>query len=158
MIWILVAGILIFIGIVGTVAPFLPGPPLVLGGLLVYGAASDFANFSGWVMGIFVGLTAFTFIIDFLGPATGARSSTGSRYGALGAIVGTLLGVMTLGPIGIVLGPVIGAFLAELYVSQNMQQAAAVARGAFLAFLIGTAIKLGVVFAMAGYFIYLLFQ
>lgn len=153
-IWTIVSAVLILVGAIGTVAPFLPGPPLVLGGLILYGVVTDFENFSGWVLGVFIILTILTFVLDFFAPALGVRSS---RKGAIGALLGTVLGVVLLGPIGIVLGPLIGAFIGELLATRNTQTAAHAAWRAFLAFLIGTAIKLGVVFAIAGYFIYLVF-
>ncbi len=154
-IWTITSGVLILVGILGTVAPFLPGPPLVLGGLLLYGAVTDFANFSGWVIGVFVFLTILAFVLDFIAPAIGVRSS---HMGTVGAFIGTVLGVAFFGPLGIVIGPLLGAFLGELFHSNDAAHAAQAAWRAFTAFVIGTAIKLGVVFAMAGYFVYLLFQ
>lgn len=158
MIWTVISGILIFAGIVGTVVPLLPGPPLVLGGLLVYGLATDFVNFSGWVIGVFIALTMLTFCIDVFAPALGASKAKASRYSVLGAIIGVIFGVAVFGPVGIVLGPLVGAFVVEYFVSQNFQHSLRVARGALVAFLVGTVVKLGIVFSMAGYFVYLLLQ
>jgi len=154
MLWPIVSGILILIGIVGTVAPFLPGPPLALAGLLVYGFATGFAGFSGWVIGIFIALTVLTFLIDLFGPALGAAGRRASRPAMFGSVLGTVLGVF--GPLGIVIGPLLGAFLGEFFLTGNPADASRVAGRVFLAFVIGTAVKLGIVFAMAGYFVYLL--
>ena len=156
MLWTIVSAILILVGIFGTVAPFLPGPPLVLGGLLVYGLATHFAGFSGWTIGIFVALTVVSFFVDLFLPALGARGKRVSHYTVMSAFLGTALGVLVLGPIGIIAGPILGAFLAEYLATWNVDAAMQVARKVLIAFVIGTALKLGIVFAMAGYFIYLL--
>src|SRR3989344_7635855 len=148
-IWTIVSGLLILSGIVGTILPFLPGAPLTLAGLLVYGLVTNFADFSGWMIGIFVALTLLTFLIDVFAPALGAGNKTkSSRYASVGAIIGAVLGIFILGPIGVLVGPLLGAFAGEFIVSRDFDQAAKSARGAFLAFLIGTAVKLGIVFAM----------
>jgi len=129
MIWTIISALLILIGIVGTVAPLLPGLPL-----------------------------AMTFLIDFFGPALGAAGRKASRYGTIGAVVGTIFGIFVFGPLGIVIGPLIGAFLAEYFVSKNFETAMQVTRRVFVAFVVGTAVKLGIVFSMAGYFVYLLLK
>ena len=158
MIWTIISALLILIGIVGTVAPLLPGLPLALAGLLLYGYMTDFANFSGWMIVVFVVLTVMTFLIDFFGPALGAAGRKASRYGTIGAVVGTIFGIFVFGPLGIVIGPLIGAFLAEYFVSKNFETAMQVTRRVFVAFVVGTAVKLGIVFSMAGYFVYLLLK
>jgi uncharacterized protein YqgC (DUF456 family) len=157
-IWTILSGILILLGIAGTILPFLPGAPLALAGLLLYGVVTDFADFSGWMVGIFVCLTVLTFVIDVFGPAIGARRQRkSSRSASMGAVIGAVFGIFILGPVGVLIGPLIGAFAGEFLASRDLDQAARSARGAFFAFLVGTAVKLGIVFAMAGYFIYLLF-
>ena len=153
MIWTIVSALFILTGIIGAVAPFLPGAPLVLGGLLLYGYTTDWVGFSGWAIGIFAGLTIFTLVIDVFGPALGARGLRASRLASLGAFIGVILGVALFGPLGIVIGPLLGAFAGEYYSSRNPQLAAQAARSTFIAFVVGTAVKLGIVFAMAGYFI-----
>src|SRR3989344_6635072 len=126
--WTIVSGILILVGIVGTVAPFLPGPPLVLGGLILYGVARLFETFSGWAIAFFLVLTILTFAMDFFAPALGVRSS---KKGALGAILGTVFGVVLLGPLGIIFGPLIGAFVGEFLTSYDTHKAAEAAWRAF---------------------------
>ncbi|OGE76422.1 MAG: hypothetical protein A3A83_04065 [Candidatus Doudnabacteria bacterium RIFCSPLOWO2_01_FULL_48_57] len=153
MIWTIVSALFILTGIIGAVAPFLPGAPLVLGGLLLYGYTTDWVGFSGWAIGIFAGLTIFTLVIDVFGPALGARGLRASRLASIGAFIGVILGVALFGPLGIVIGPLLGAFAGEYYSSRNPQLAAQAARSTFIAFVVGTAVKLGIVFAMAGYFI-----
>ena len=158
MIWTILSAILILLGIVGTLAPLLPGAPLALGGLLLYGYVTDFEGFSGWAVAIFIVLTLFTFFIDFFGPAFGTAGKRASRSATIGATLGAVLGIFVFGPVGIIVGPLLGAFVAEYLATRNLQTAMQVTRGVFVAFIVGTAVKLGIVFAMAGYFIYLLFQ
>ena len=158
MIWAIIAGILVLLGVVGTIVPFFPGAPLALIGLLLYGYSTDFTNFSGWAAATFIALTFLTFVIDMLGPVLGARGTRASHYGTTGAFLGVIIGVAAFGPLGIVIGPLLGAFLGELYGSLSVERAAHAAWGTFAGFVIGTAINLGIVFSMAGYFVYLLLK
>ncbi len=149
---------LIFLGIIGTALPFLPGPPLAFAGILLYGFAIGFSNLSATALIVFALLTVFTFILDFLAPGLGAKGFKASKYGFWGTLFGTFAGVILFGPMGIFLGPFLGAFLGELYAKKTAPVAVRTAWGAFVGFLVGTVIKLVIVFAMAGYFGYLLFR
>lgn len=152
----IISGVLILLGIAGTILPFLPGPPLALAGLILYGFAVDFDQVSILVIVIFSILTGLTFLIDLFAPALGARGYKASRWGFLGAILGGFLGIFIFGPVGIILGPLIGGFIGEYISLRNTTQALKVATGAFIGFLVGTVIKLAIVFAIAGYFVYLI--
>ncbi len=154
---ILSSGLLVFLGIIGTVLPFLPGPPLAFVGLLLYGLSSGFTKVSPTALIFFGILTALTLVIDFFAPGLGAKKFQASKYGFWGSVLGTFLGIVALGPIGIIIGPLAGAFLGELYAKKTATQAAHIAWGAFIGFLVGTILKLVVVFAMAGYFVFKLF-
>ena len=66
----------------------------------------------------------------------------GSKAGERGAMAG-VLGGFFFGPIGIIVGPFIGAVVAELiYDSSDKQRAFKSGLGSFLSFFVGTGIKL----------------
>ena len=68
-----------------------------------------------------------------------------------------MVGLFTLGPLGIVIGPLAGAFLGELIAGKPQTDAIKSAWGAFVGFLAGTLIKLVAILVMAGFLIYSLF-
>jgi hypothetical protein len=150
---IIISGIVILVGLAGTVLPFLPGPPLALAGLLLYGFVSNFETMSvSWIIALSV-LTLLTFILDVFGPALVARGYKASAYGSWGAVIGAVLGVFVLGPIGIVLGPIVGAFLGEIIHGTTHRQAFRAAVGAFVGVLVGTLFKIIVTLMILVYFV-----
>ncbi len=153
----IISGLLLLTGLLGAILPLLPGPPLSLAGLVLYGLATHFTRISVTAVIIFSVLTALTLLLDILAPALGAKGYKASRGGTWGAILGAVFGLLVLGPAGIIFGPLLGAFLGEYLAVRNSEQALGAAWGAFLGFLLGTAVRLGVSVAMAGYFVYALF-
>lgn len=155
--WGIISGLLILLGIAGTVLPFLPGVPIALAGLVLYGYVTGWHGVSVTAIIVFSALTLLTFLLDVFAPALGARGYKSTTYGVVGAIFGAIIGVMTLGPIGAFVGPFVGALLGELLVSRSTaDQALKSAWGAFVGFLVGTLFKLAVTLAMLAYFVYVL--
>jgi uncharacterized protein YqgC (DUF456 family) len=56
------------------------------------------------------------------------------------------------GVVGLLLGPFVGALIGELFAGGTLQRATNVGVGAWIGFLVGTVLKLGVCFAMLGLF------
>ena len=145
------AGVLVLVGIAGTVLPALPGLPLVFAGMLLAAWTGDFEQV-GWLPLVVLGLmTALSLGIDFLATAMGAKRVGASRLAVAGAIVGTFAG-LAFGPIGVFVGPFVGALAGELLHSRQVGQATRVGFGTWVGILVGTALKLGLAFAMLGLF------
>ena len=66
-------------------------------------------------------------------------------------MLGTVTGVF-FGLPGLLLGPFVGALLGELAAGGGLRKATGVGVGAWLGFVVGTAAKLGLCFAMLGVF------
>ncbi|MCQ2145524.1 MAG: DUF456 domain-containing protein [Bacteroidales bacterium] len=134
------------LGIVGSIMPGLPGPPLGwLGLLLAYIAGGT--NGNGQVMttaflGIWLGVTTLVTILDYVVPGMFTKLTGGSKYAGRGAIIGLFAG-MFIPPVGIILGSLLGAFLAEiLFAGKDPVSSVSSAFGAFIGFLFGTGIKI----------------
>lgn len=154
--WYVLAILLILAGLAGTILPALPGTPLVFGGMLLAAWASDFEKVGGWTLGLLGVLTLLSFGIDFLATAMGAKRVGASRYALIGAVLGTFAG-LALGIVGVFIGPFVGALLGELLHLRgmgrdDMGQATRVGLGTWMGILVGTVLKLGLVFAMLGVF------
>ena len=139
-----VAGI---IGIAGSILPGLPGPPVSWAGLLIlyiWGSGTKGAGepISTSFLLIWLAITVVVCVIDYVVPAYFTRVTGGSKVAGRGAIVGLIVG-MLVPPVGIILGTLAGAFLAEFIVSRKSGwQSTKSAVGALLGFLFGTGIKL----------------
>ena len=152
----LIAALLILVGLAGTILPALPGLPLVFGGMLLAAWAGDFQHV-GIPMLAFLGLlTLLSLVIDFWATALGAKRVGASRKAIVGAMLGTL-GGLVFGPLGLFIGPFVGALAGELMHRRSLDtahlgDAAKIGFGTWLGILFGTALKIGLAFAMLGLF------
>ena len=153
--WI-VGVVLVAVGIVGIVFPALPGHVLIFAGLFLAAWADDFTRVSGWTLALIGLIAALSYTVDFAAAALGAKQVGASRRAVVGAGLGTLLGI-PFGLPGVLLGPLAGALLGELSVHRQWRRAAGVGVAAWIGFLIGTAVKVGLAFAMIAIFIAALF-
>lgn len=156
LLWILAVG-LVAVGVVGTVVPGLPGAILVLAGLALAAWIDGFARVGVATLAVLAGLTLAAYALDFVATAVGARRFGTSWWGVLGAVLGTLGGLF-FGPVGLVIGPFVGAFLLELLARRDLRQAGRAGLGAWLGLVLGTAGRLGLVAAMIAVFVVAYFR
>jgi uncharacterized protein YqgC (DUF456 family) len=145
------AGLLILVGVAGTVLPALPGLPLVFAGMLLAAWAGGFEQVGAGVLALLGILTVLSLGVDFLATAMGAKRVGASRLAVAGAVVGTFAGLF-FGPIGLIAGPFVGALCGELIHGREVRQATRVGFGTWVGILLGTALKIGLAFAMLGLF------
>jgi uncharacterized protein YqgC (DUF456 family) len=144
--------VLILVGLAGVILPALPGLPLVFAGMLVAAWADGFERI-GWISLTVLGLlTALSLAVDFFATVVGAKRVGASGKALLGAALGTVAG-MFFGFVGLFIGPFVGALLGEYWHSREMGQATKVGLGTWLGIALGVVLKLGVAFAMLGYFV-----
>lgn len=146
----------LILGIVGCIAPFLPGPPLSYLALLLL-HWTRFAQYPSSILWLFAALTVIVTVIDYFIPIWGTRKWGGSGAGVTGATIGLVLGFF-FPPLGIILGPFLGAVVGEYLAGKKTHEALKSGLGAFVGFVLGTAIKLSLVLVMVYYFIAELFQ
>jgi uncharacterized protein YqgC (DUF456 family) len=134
--------ICILLGILGSILPGLPGPPVsYLGLLLIHW--TRFASFSNRMLIILAAIVAVVAVLDYIG---------GSRAGVRGSTIGLIIGMILLPIFGIVLGPFglfgilggpfLGAWIGEIYAGKESRQALRAAFGSFIGFLAGTLMKI----------------
>lgn len=148
--WILIGSIFIIVGFIGCFLPILPGPPLSYVGLLLL-QLLDNQPFDTKFMMLWAGITAIVTVLDYVIPIYGTKKFGGSKRGVWGATIGLILGLF-FPPIGIIVGPLLGAFVGELSAGKNSADAIRSAFGSFVGFLAGTVIKLLASGFMAYYF------
>ncbi|MEL1134315.1 DUF456 domain-containing protein [Desulfitobacterium sp. THU1] len=147
----IIAIILFIVGLLGTVLPILPGAILIYGGMLIYGLMTGFATLDLTFFLIQGLVFAFIFLVDYWATVEGTRRYGGSKQAGWGAALGMIFGLFFM-PLGIVIGPFLGAVVAELLRKTELSQAIRVGFGTLVGLLGGTIIKLGVEILMIIYF------
>lgn len=139
-------------GIAGILLPVLPGHPIIWLGMFLYGLLTGFHRVTWAFLFVQAILVAVAFGLDYLGNIWGVRRYGGSRVAVLGGAAGLLLGALFFGPVGILLGPFVGASLGELLAGRPLPQAFRVGLGTLIGLLGGTALKLCLAAGMIGWF------
>lgn len=136
-------------GVVGTIFPALPGTPLIFIGILIAGWIHDFERV-GVVTVVLAGILAIAGLaVDFIATSMGAKKVGASKLAVIGATVGTFAGLFFF-PVGIILGPFVGAVLGEYYTNKDLLGAGKVGLGTWLGLLFGSAAKVVIAFSMVG--------
>ncbi len=111
-IWILIFVMLLsLVGLIGCVAPGLPGPPLNYAALLL--VQYQYKPFTTTFVIVWTVIIVLTSILDYFVPVWFAKKYGASKYGIWGSIIGMIAGIFFT-PIGMVFGMLIGAIVGEM--------------------------------------------
>jgi uncharacterized protein YqgC (DUF456 family) len=142
----------IILGIIGSFIPVLPGPITSWVGLLLIHLTNAVPYNWTFILSTLV-IAVVVYILDYIIPALGTKKFGGSKYGIIGTTLGLLVGLIFLGPLGIIIGPFIGAFIGELiHDNENSNRALKAAFGSLIGFLFSTGLKFIVSSIYAGLF------
>ena len=153
----IIGTLLILTGLLGCIVPGLPGPPLSYIGVLIQQFRPGENPYPTRFLVIWGLITVIVTLIDYIIPVYGTKKFGGTRNGVYGSVAGLLIGIFFFPPIGIILGPFIGAYLGELSSGQNSFRALRASIGSLIGFLTGTAIKLVVSGMLTYYFVQAVF-
>ncbi len=150
---IILAVICLFVGVIGTVAPVLPGVPVSWIGLLILKFVPATKDSLSWTLIIVLGIiTLGVTILDNILPLWGTKKMGGNKKVVWGATIGLLTGFF-LGPWGVILGPFFGALMASLLSGTKLNKATMHASGAFIGYIVGLIVKLAAVGLIAFFFV-----
>lgn len=148
---VILAIILTIVGLIGSIVPALPGPPLSLAGLaIIYWFLPG--SISSSLLVAMIILTVVAAVLDYLAPIILTRVGGGSEQAVLCTTLGLIVGLFFM-PIGLILGPLIGAFVGEYSNSAKLGKALWIAFLSFLSFLFTTVIKV-ILTAVMSYYIF----
>ena len=130
------------VGMAGTFVPALPATVIIFAGTV---AATLLDGFQVWpdlpFLLTFGVITVLISLVDNVASAWGARKYGGSKQAIWGALIGGLVGIVL--PFGLIVGPLAGALIAELFVVRKpLQEALCAAWGTLVGLLTGIAAKL----------------
>ena len=130
--WWLFTIVFFAVGLIGTIAPVLPGTTIILAGAIIHRLMVGAEKSIGWkTIVILVLLTLLSYVFDFLGSYFGAKYFGATKWGAFGAIIGALVGLF-FGVLGLFIGPVVGAIAGEFIAGKRMMDAGRAGWGSLL--------------------------
>ena len=145
--------LLTLLGMIGSFLPILPGPLTGwLGLLLLYLTKTIPINYTflGWTLA----LSIFIWLLDYFLPAIGTKKFGGSKFGVVGTSIGLVIGILFFPPLGLIVGPFVGALIGELLKNRkNTKLAFKAAFGSFIGFLASTLLKFVVSLAFVVFYI-----
>ena len=117
---------LLVLGVVGSVVPLLPGPPLSLVGVYLYWWSSGYAEPSTLLLGALTLIGLLAVVSEYLAGMISARAGGASLVTTvLAAVVGVVLFFLTgTGPLGLVVGVVLTVFVVEFYRHRDAKRSA----------------------------------
>lgn len=113
---IVLVGLAIAVGLVGIPVPLLPGTLLVFGAITVWAVIeSREHNITSWVtLGVVAALLAVSTLIKYLWPVRRMRAADVSAWSLVAGAVLGVIGFFVIPVLGLVIGFVLGVYLAEL--------------------------------------------
>ncbi len=149
---VILAALFMFIGIIGSFLPVLPGPLTSWLGLLILHFTDVIPmNWTFLIITLVIALAIW--LLDYIIPALGTKKFGGSKAGMIGTTLGLIVGLIFLGPFGIIIGPFLGAYIGERMYNSDSKTATKAAFGSFLGFLTSTFIKFIVAVIYLGLYI-----
>ena len=143
--------ILCGLGIVGSVAPALPGPPFAYAAILIYHfGRGDVFSTTFLIVAFFIVLIVVG--IDYFLPVYATKKFGGSKQGVWGGIIGLIAGLF-FAPWGIIVGPLVGAIIGDLIGGKQFEHALKSGIGSFIGFLAATFAKLTITITLTVFLI-----
>ena len=149
------AAIFMILGVVGSIVPALPGPPLSYVGLLLL-QLTDKVQFSTSFLVVWGIVVLAVTILDYLLPIWTTKKVGGSKAGINGSIIGMVVGIIFT-PIGMILGTLLGAIIGEIIGGASGDKALKSGLATFVGTMLSIGIKLIVCVSLLMYYIIELF-
>ncbi|MGM0602977.1 MAG: DUF456 domain-containing protein [Bacillota bacterium] len=133
--------LLLILNIVGVFIPALPDSLFFWIAILLYRFVMPEVYYTVYFWTASILLTVLIFLTDYLANVYFIKKEGGGKDTMLAAAVGLILGIIFMGPVGIVAGPFLLIFVFEYWKSRNRKNSFKLAAGAITAFFAGTAAR-----------------
>ena len=142
--WILIIAFFV-IAFIGLIYPIIPSVIFIIGGFIVYGLFYSFSDLPWWFWVIEILLVVLLFGADTVSNLVGVKKFGGSKAGMWGSTIGLLIGPFVIPFAGILIGPFLGAVLAELFVTKSSWEQALKTGGGALIGVLTSIVTKGIV-------------
>lgn len=147
LLWYIPLVLLTMAGVLGCVLPY-PGHLFILGTCVLHACVTPESAPAWWVWLLLVVLMVFGMVVDTLTTMMGARKYGSSKAAMWGTIPGVVIGAFFF-PLGLIIGPFLGAFAAEIiFEKKDVKDSATSGWGATLGYAFGVLAKLIVAIVM----------
>ncbi|MEK4969255.1 DUF456 domain-containing protein [Cytobacillus kochii] len=128
--------ILFVIAFIGLIYPIIPSVLFIAAGFIVYGLFYSFEPFGVLFWSIQILFVILLFGADYISNMVGVKKYGGTKAGIWGSTIGILVGPFVIPVAGILLGPIVGAIIAELIVHRRpFKEAVLVGFGSLVGFI-----------------------
>jgi uncharacterized protein YqgC (DUF456 family) len=144
---------LLIVGLVGSIIPILPGHLILILAAFSHWLMLKDSGVEWWTFAVLTLLAIISQTLEFVSGAAGTRWFGGSRWGAAGALIGGIVGMFFF-PLGLILGPLVGAFICEwAFTKKTLKPATVSGVGSVAGTLGGMLIKMVIGILMVVYFL-----
>ncbi len=151
--WWFIAIVIMAIGLIGTILPFVPGTTIILAAAIghrLLAGPEDGMNW--WGFAGMVALALLSYALEYASGYFGAKRFGATKWGLAGAILGGIAGIFT-GFVLLLVLPIVGAIVGELLGGQRLVSAGKAGWGTLLGNLAGMIGKMVIAFAMISLFL-----
>jgi len=149
--WILIVALMLA-GLIGCIFPLIPDTPLIVAAAVLHHCAFGEQGASWMTLAVLTALMLVSLVLDIVSGSLGAKYFGATRWGAIGGILGALVGIFW-GPIGLFAGPIVGVLLGEMLGGQGLLPAGRSTWGTFLGTVAGMVGKFAIAILMIGWFL-----
>jgi len=139
---IIIGLIIALIGLLGSILPVIPGPPLSYAALIILSLAKQWEPFNIAFLIIMGALMLAVSLVDYVFPAIGAKRYGASKAGVWFSVIGMLVGIFFIPPWGMFIGALAGALIGELLMGKGGKMALRAGWGVFVGNMVSTGFKL----------------
>jgi uncharacterized protein len=153
LIWWLAAIVVMAVGLIGTVVPFIPGTTIILAAAIVHRVmVGPDKGMGWWGLGGLVVLALVSYALEFASSYFGAKYFGATKWGVAGAIIGGIIGIFT-GFVTLLVLPIAGAIIGEVIAGKRLISAGKAGWGTLLGNLAGMVGKIAIGLAMVSWFL-----
>lgn len=147
------AVIIMAIGVVGSVLPLIPGPPIVWLGALYYGWRTGWVEVSWPSLSLLLLLAIIGGTADLWMGYLGASKGGASGWATLASMAGGIIGFFVLTLPGALIGSVVAIVLVEYLRHRDWRKVARASGGYLVGSLLATVVQVIVCLVMVGVFV-----
>lgn len=140
--WLALTLIVMFIGLLGVLLPFIPGVTLIWLAALVYAIAEGFKNVDAVTMIVLSVIAIPGITADIWVSNLGARVGGASFWAILASLLGGVVGFFVASVPGALIGSLVGLIGVELFRAGNWRQALKASGGLIVGWLLSTVLQL----------------
>jgi uncharacterized protein YqgC (DUF456 family) len=152
------AAVIIFVGVIGTVLPIIPGTVLIFVGAFLYALVEGF-HVVGWPTLLVLGLlTVAATTADLWASSVGAKMGGASGFTVVLGLVGGLIGLVLFSLPGAILGALLAVILTEIARQDDWRKALKAGSGWIVGWALSTLLQLGIGLTMVAIFVWQVIQ